>query len=281
MNKPLRSILDILWYCVIYILLQLVSNFVVFIIAMIMDGKPFSTALTACLHGKADVSGDAIVLASILGSLLLIFIFARHKYTPVSPAYLQQRPWPVLIWTVLLSIGLIIPAEWLLESMHYEMPPDYKYLFKKMLTSHWAYFNIALIGPVAEEMLFRGAILRKLLSLFKSNLHWVAIVISALIFGAVHGNLAQGFNAFLAGLVLGWMYYRTGSLIPGIAFHWTNNTVSYIVCRVMPDKADAKLIDLFGGNAHTVLLAVLFSLCIALPSLFQLATRLKKADAGQ
>lgn len=278
MNKPLRSILDILWYCVIYILLQIVSNFVIFAIAMMMEGKPFNTALTACVHGKADVSGDAIVLASILGSLLLILIFARHKYTPVSPTYLQQRPWAVLIWTVLLSIGLIIPMELPIESMHYEMPPDYKILFKKMLTSHWAYLDLALIGPLAEEMLFRGAILRKLLSLFKGNLHWVAIIISALIFGAAHGNLAQGSTAFLAGLVLGWMYYRTDSIIPGMAFHWAINTVSFIFCRMMPNHADSKFIDLFGGNSHTMLLAVLFSLCIALPSLFQLATRLKKAD---
>ena len=281
MSKPLRSIIDIIWYCVIYIVLQVVCNFVVFIIAMTMDGKPFSTALTACLHGKADVSGDGIVLASILGSLLLIIIFARHKYTPVSPVYLRQRPWAVLIWTVLLSIGLIIPLECLLEGMHYEMPVDYKFLFKKMLTSRWAYFDIALIGPIAEEMLFRGAILRKLLSLLKGNLHWVAIAISALFFGAAHGNWAQGFNAFLVGLLLGWMYYRTGSIIPGIVFHWTNNTVSSIVYHVMPNQADSKLIDLFGGNTHTLLLAVLFSLCIALPSLFQLATRLRKVDAGQ
>ena len=41
-------------------------------------------------------------------------------------------------------------------------------------------------------------------------------MISAAIFGLAHANVAQFVNALLLGLLLGWMYYRTKSLVPGI-----------------------------------------------------------------
>ena len=107
--------------------------------------------------------------------------------------------------------------------------------------------------------------------------HWMAIAISALIFGIVHFNLPQGIHAFLIGLLLGWMYYRTRSIIPGIVFHWINNTVSYIVVNLMPQCADGKLVDLFNGNERMVIYAVLFSMLIFLPSIFQLNIRMRKA----
>ena len=125
-------------------------------------------------------------------------------------------------------------------------------------------------------MVFRGAILRALLNLTGNRRHWVAIVCSALIFGLVHMNLAQGLHAFLIGLLLGWFYYRTGSILPGIALHWVNNSVAYLMFNLMPELADGKLIDLFHGSDRTMYLGLAFSLCVALPSMFQLALRMRR-----
>ncbi len=62
------------------------------------------------------------------------------------------------------------------------------------------------------------------------------------------------------GLLLGWMYYRTGSLVPGILLHWVNNTMAYVLANIMP-QSDGKLIDLFHGDEKTMYYAVGFSLC--------------------
>jgi membrane protease YdiL (CAAX protease family) len=144
--------------------------------------------------------------------------------------------------------------------------------FDMVLKDRWGYFVVGLLAPLAEELVFRGAVLRALLR-WKSN-PWVGIVISALLFALIHMNPAQMPHAFLVGLLLGWMYYRTDSIVPGVVFHWVNNTVAYVLYNVYPNP-DITLLDLF-GTQRTVLMALGFSLCIFLPALFQLNLRLKK-----
>ena len=83
---------------------------------------------------------------------------------------------------------------------------------------------VALVGPVVEELFFRGGILRVLLRTCRRP--WVAIVVSGLIFGIVHMNPAQVVFASLAGMLLGWLYWRTRSLIPCMVVHVLNNSFS-------------------------------------------------------
>ena len=88
--------------------------------------------------------------------------------------------------------------------------------------------------------------------------------------------MAQGIGAFLCGLLLGWMYVRTGSIMPGVVFHWVNNSTAVLLYRIMPQAADMQFADFFGGDMKRVALAMLFSLMIFGASLFQLNQRLQK-----
>ena len=85
-------------------------------------------------------------------------------------------------------------------------------------------------------------------------------------------------HAFLIGLLLGWMYYRTGSILPGILFHLVNNTVAYVIERMYPGSDEMTLKDFFGGDERAVIMSVVFSLLILLPSLFQLNLRMRKSS---
>ena len=145
--------------------------------------------------------------------------------------------------------------------------------FDMILRNRFGYFVIGLMAPLAEEVVFRGAVLRALLR-WKEGKPWMAIVISALLFSAVHMNPAQLPHTFLVGLLLGWMYYRTDSIVPGVVYHWVNNTVAYVMYNLYPNP-DLTLTDLFGTQQY-VLMAVGFSLCILLPALFQLNLNMKK-----
>lgn len=78
-----------------------------------------------------------------------------------------------------------------------------------------------IVGPLLEEMLFRGLILRGFLDRYRP---WQAIALNALLFGLLHLNLWQFFSAFSLGLVLAWLYYRTGSLWPCFILHSMHNT---------------------------------------------------------
>jgi membrane protease YdiL (CAAX protease family) len=131
------------------------------------------------------------------------------------------------------------------------------------------------LAPLGEELVFRGAILRRLLDSCLPL--WGAIALSALLFMLIHMNPAQMPHAFLIGLLLGWMYWRTGSILPGVAFHWANNSAAYVIYNIYPDS-DMKLVDIFKGSEQHVLLAVGFSLLILLPALYQLHVWMRRAD---
>ncbi len=83
---------------------------------------------------------------------------------------------------------------------------------------------VAILAPIFEEMLFRGIILKGMLN-NKINPYW-AIVISAFIFGAVHIYPWQFLGAFLLGLVLGLVYYKTKSLLLPMLMHAFNNFIA-------------------------------------------------------
>lgn len=79
---------------------------------------------------------------------------------------------------------------------------------------------VCVLAPVLEEMLFRGIILRSFLAQYE---RWYAIAGSAVVFGFAHGNIYQLVSATLFGLLAGWLYERTRSLVPCIALHAANN----------------------------------------------------------
>ena len=223
--------------------------------------------------GIQDSTVMMLVVTMAVFSVLVIAVFLLAKWTEVSPRWLLTKQWGVLIWSVVAAMGMVIPFTWLQEQMP-ELPNWIEDEQQQLLSNYWGYLAIGLLAPLAEEIVFRGAVLRTLLTSMKP---WTAIAVSALIFGAIHMNPAQIPFAFLAGILLGWMYWRTGSILPGMAYHWANNSVAYIIYRAYPDP-DIKLVDIFKGSEMHVYMAVCFSLLILLPALYQLHLRMRSAE---
>ena len=82
------------------------------------------------------------------------------------------------------------------------------------------FLYVTLLGPISEELLFRGLILR----LIKPWGKQTAILVSALVFGLFHGNIIQIPFAFLVGLVLGYVTVEY-SVVWAIVLHIFNNLV--------------------------------------------------------
>ncbi len=224
--------------------------------------------------GSPDVTTAMMITTTVIFSLLTIIVFLWAGWTKVSPTWLRTRPWMVLIWSVIAALGLVVPSAWLQEHMP-ELPNFVEQEFDMILKDRWGYLTIGLLAPLAEEIVFRGAALRSLLASRLSPL--TAIVISALLFAVAHLNPAQMPHAFLVGLLLGWMYWRTGSILPGMAYHWANNSAAYVLYAFYPNP-DIKLIDVFKGSELHVYMALGFSLLILLPALYQLHLRMRHAD---
>ena len=270
-----RGLTDVVLYLIIFIVVQIIMMYAGAGIWAGIKGEGYQATLQA-----ASTGGNAILtaLVSVFSSVITLVIFLKTKWTPLTRGYLLSKPWGTLLWVALFSLGTIIPLSFLYEQLGIEMDENTQQIFTSLMKEPWGYVAIGILAPLAEEVVFRGAILRTLLGIMSKKNHWVAIMISAAIFGVVHANLAQFINALLMGLLLGWMYYRTGSLVPGILLHWVNNTMAYVLANIMP-QSDGKLIDLFHGDEKTVYYAVGFSLCIMIPSFIQMIIRLKKAKA--
>ena len=224
------------------------------------------------LKGSGSVDATRLIIISALADVITLVLFLLLRWAEVSRHWVRTRPWTVLFWCCLAAFGAIIPSSYIQELLP-ELPSNADDEFDMLMGSRLGYFVIALGAPLVEELVFRGAILRALLR-WKSN-PWVGIIISSVLFAASHMNPVQMPHAFLVGLLLGWMYYRTDSIVPGVVYHWVNNTVAYVLYQFYPN-ADIELIDLFKGNQSSVLMAVAFSLCIFVPALYQLNQRMSK-----
>ena len=246
-------------YAVIFGAIQVVVSFIVQGVWTLVMGK--DTVMNA----------TGLIITMAVFSILTMAVFLLAKWSVVSRHWVRTRPWFVLFWCVVAALGVIVPSVWLQEHMP-ELPNVVEGEFDMIMKDRWGYFVVGLLAPLAEEMVFRGAILRSLLR-WKQN-PWVGIAISALLFAVIHMNPAQMPHAFLIGLLLGWMYWRTDSIVPGVVYHWVNNTVAYILYNIYPDP-DLTLVEMFGSE-QKVLMALGFSLLIFLPSLFQLNQRLAK-----
>lgn len=219
--------------------------------------------LLPLITGNPDITASQLLTVQAVSGVITLLIFHFAKWFTADRGYLSSRPRMALLWSGMAAAGMIIPAEWIMEHMP-ELPNIAAKQFNILMTSPEGYLVVGLFAPIVEEVVFRGAILRTLLE--GGSNHWLMIAISALVFSIAHFNPAQMPYTFVAGLLLGWMYYRTGSIMPGMVFHWVNNSVAFAVAFAVKNP-DAKLTELFGSNA---LLAVCFSLLILVPSLIQL-----------
>ena len=109
--------------------------------------------------------------------------------------------------------------------------PWYEAFCKQMeniSASSWSMILMTVVlAPILEEILFRGIILKGMLNM-KIN-PTKAIAISALIFGLIHGYPWQAAGAFFLGLILGWVYQKTESLIIPILLHAFNNGIASLM----------------------------------------------------
>lgn len=108
----------------------------------------------------------------------------------------------------------LIPEQEYIEEMFEEAP------FKPLL-----YFDIVVITPIVEEMLFRGFVLASL-TLSLGNLKGMAVASALFALGHLDLDLMPPF--FVSGMLIAWLYMRTGSLWPPIAMHALTNAVATV-----------------------------------------------------
>ena len=200
---------------------------------------PFLVSVPYALYlklttGSVDtttVVNGSMILAQLTGQILMIlylWIFGlikrtRSAWSPTSFSYLW---WSIV---AVLAAGMVVSAitdclKWI---------PDIMEKSFDVLQSGWGgILAIVLVGPVFEELLFRGAIVDALSRDYRPV---TVILLSAFLFAVCHLNPAQMIPAFLIGILLAWSYYHTRSLIPCIVMHVANNSLSLYLMMKYPE----------------------------------------------
>jgi ABC-type nickel/cobalt efflux system permease component RcnA len=88
--------------------------------------------------------------------------------------------------------------------------------------------SIAIIGPIAEEFIFRGVLLHRMM---KKTSMWGGIIISSILFGILHADV---FGAFIFGVIASLLYIKTRNLLIPILLHIINNSIAVIWMYVAP-----------------------------------------------
>ena len=161
------------------------------------------------------------------------------KYTQQMRADFKERVLQVrtIVTLVLAGIGCYCIAVLISSLVAYISPGSmelYNFVMGSALSGDAvvAFITTVILAPIAEELFFRGIIIRKLLS---SNGVTAAIVIQAVLFGLYHLNPLQFFFVLPLGIVMGYAAYKLNSVIPCILIHAVNNFMPYVV-SALPEK---------------------------------------------
>ncbi len=130
-------------------------------------------------------------------------------------------------------------------------------------------FYLSIIAPFGEEFIFRKIILDRTANYGEG----CAIMFSAITFALFHGNLEQGFYAFGAGLLLAYVYVRTGNYFLCVGVHSVVNTVFGIIIPRFYDVLETEGNKILTTIAST---AILFQWAFAVLGLIILIVYLVK-----
>lgn len=129
-------------------------------------------------------------------------------------------------------------------------------------------------GPVSEEIIFRGAMLKRLDHVYD---FLAADIIQAALFGIYHMNLVQGIYSFLLGIILGAVWKNTGTVLMTIITHILFNTCSFTLSGIESEIQKAGI-----HMSSGVFLTLVFVLGIVLlvPGLLLLKNTVKHVSSG-
>ncbi|MBN1793496.1 MAG: CPBP family intramembrane metalloprotease [Candidatus Omnitrophica bacterium] len=153
-----------------------------------------------------------------------------HSRTPLADIKTGLRGYITIIpvLAVVLSLTSVI-----VKAIQYEIPPQpiFDIFFEetdtRMLTASFLF--VIFLGPLVEEMFFRGFLYPALRA---RTGRLLGMMISAALFSALHTNLVGFAPIFILGMLLAFLYERTGSLFSSLSVHILHNGLvsSFVIC---------------------------------------------------
>jgi membrane protease YdiL (CAAX protease family) len=199
-----------------------------------------------------------LLIANTIGQVLALavptlLISRLHSSRSASFIRLAGTDWRLLAVSILGLVGLFPIVQWMGE-LNASLPiPDIVREFERlmiepierMLEKPGAMgFNIAMIAltpAICEEILFRGYVQRQ--AERSAGVFW-GVALTGVIFGAYHLQLTKIIPLSALGIYLGYITWRSGSILPAIFVHFANNAVAVAIGTYAARSPDMNLEDL-------------------------------------
>lgn len=251
--------LALIWIVAVFVLFQLFASFLMVIFLLFRISGEGQALDVQQLMTQISQHLDLVFIANTLGQVLFLaigtwLICRLHTTATDRRRYIRLKFYdntPAMIGIIIVLMLVAQPAIWFLGWLNSLVPvPDW---FESMQLQQmemiegylrgdgqvWiALFNIGVVPAVCEEILFRGYVLR---SFEKSWGVPAAIVVSGVVFGMFHLQLANLLPLATIGILLAVITWATRSLIPAMVAHFVNNGASVLLGKYYPETAFAEL----------------------------------------
>ncbi len=187
---------------------------------------PFLSILAAGMIATAASAGFEWLYPIRFVAVGGVLWFCRREYAKLDWKFTWFGP----------AIGVLVFALWIavdafLNGAPHDAMPQALAASSASPRATWIVFRTlaaVITVPIAEELVFRGFFIRRLISPdFESvpftTFTWLGLSISSLAFGLLHGNL--WFAGILAGLLYGWAFLRRGRIGEAVIAHATTNAL--------------------------------------------------------
>jgi len=265
LNRVIKRVKGIA-YTLLYIGIYFAVSFVLYNI-LFLWARQGSTSFSEI---EKIVLNNSYAVTAIVGIVCLIIYYyiGRLRKQPLESA-VKRKNVPTIIYAM--AVTLAIGCRFLV-SVYYSFAQKITVLEKSIekateinpeITTvtqlFTALFCVAVFAPFFEEIMFRGLVMTELLKIMRP---WAAIGLQAIIFGAIHGVLFQSVFAFVIGIALGILYYRSQNILVAMTCHSAFNI------SAMLTQGDLSLIGVLVYSVSGL------SLCIL--SLIYILSNLKK-----
>ncbi len=230
-RKPFPSAGDLLAMLGIVLGMQIVASLAVSFVTAVLGGEP--AADDPLLQGRYMA---AVYLLAMVPAYFMVLWYrhVRGGTGPIGRFSTRGLNPMLLLWAFVFMLAVSAVCEPLLSLL----PAPKPYAFGR---GGWALAMLVAAAPVLEELLCRGVVLGALRDRYGAIAAWL---VSALFFGVLHLQPVLVVNAFVIGLILGYVYIVTDSLWATMILHALNNAVAYLLLLTGYGEATlAELVD--------------------------------------
>lgn len=236
-TKIIRVALPIMIYYGIRILVQMMFGIIASVMALLKTGEKASIDYTQTYYlldnTESYLQKYSLVVLFVAAALSMIFLWrmfvkdekARERRIQIESTFYGKE----LVLIILLGMSAASGLAKLVNLIQLDnIVGSYEQVNNSFMNNPMIFqiLSLCIAAPLVEELIYRLLVYLRLKEYMDTSM---AVLVSALIFGVIHGNLVQGLYAGILGIILCYVYERYDTFLAPVLLHMTANTTALVM----------------------------------------------------